>query len=301
MSTETTNLKLKKPSSNDFFNIHDFNDNTDKIDAAIADKADKTDIPTSLPADGGNADTVGGKYATDFLPAERRLDGVANLDTLIETGFYQGNFDKCPPGVPDGQGNVIVLNYNGGKNGESSGWTRQLFISAHFADVWRRNAQNSVWGDWGKINDGGNAATLNNTGYSNFVKYFQNGLLTAEIINDAGYREPYEGDFSNGPAVGLGLSNWWHIKYLKHSGSAGFGMQIASTVDLGIPQIYVRSSHGATWNQWTNIRDGGNAASVGGFYVQHDHAYGMHQIGIQPSDPGVGAPLSHGAICIVYE
>jgi microcystin-dependent protein len=36
----------------------------------LAQKADKSQIPTSLPANGGNADTVDGKHASDFAPAE---------------------------------------------------------------------------------------------------------------------------------------------------------------------------------------------------------------------------------------
>ena len=40
MSTTTTNLGLKKPAANDFYNIQDFNDNADLIDEAVAGKAD---------------------------------------------------------------------------------------------------------------------------------------------------------------------------------------------------------------------------------------------------------------------
>ena len=37
------------------------------IKAELDKKADKSDIPTTLPANGGNADTVDGKHADDFL------------------------------------------------------------------------------------------------------------------------------------------------------------------------------------------------------------------------------------------
>lgn len=36
MATYTENLNLKKPAQTDFYNVDDFNDNADKIDAAIA-------------------------------------------------------------------------------------------------------------------------------------------------------------------------------------------------------------------------------------------------------------------------
>lgn len=40
------------------------------ITAALSEKADTSDIPTSLPANGGNADTVGGKSISDLASAE---------------------------------------------------------------------------------------------------------------------------------------------------------------------------------------------------------------------------------------
>lgn len=45
--------------------------------------AKKTDIPTSLPANGGNADTVDNKHAADFIPATAKgaVGGVAQLDS----------------------------------------------------------------------------------------------------------------------------------------------------------------------------------------------------------------------------
>ena len=40
MATYTENYKLKKPAPEDFADIADLNENTDKIDAALKDKAD---------------------------------------------------------------------------------------------------------------------------------------------------------------------------------------------------------------------------------------------------------------------
>ena len=40
MATYTKNYKLKKPAPEDFADIADLNENTDKIDAALKDKAD---------------------------------------------------------------------------------------------------------------------------------------------------------------------------------------------------------------------------------------------------------------------
>ena len=47
MATYTKNYKLKKPAPEDFADIADLNENTDKIDAALKDKAD---LDESKPA-----------------------------------------------------------------------------------------------------------------------------------------------------------------------------------------------------------------------------------------------------------
>ena len=66
MATETANLKLNKPDVTEFYDLAVQNGNMDKIDHAFENKVDKEDLPTSLPANGGNADTVDNKHAIDF-------------------------------------------------------------------------------------------------------------------------------------------------------------------------------------------------------------------------------------------
>ena len=51
MATETTNYNLKKPAQTDPYNVDDFNDNMDKIDAALKANAAGT-------ANAGNADMI---------------------------------------------------------------------------------------------------------------------------------------------------------------------------------------------------------------------------------------------------
>ena len=65
----TANYNFKKPSLEDGADIQALNDNFDEADNILAAKADKTEIPTALPANGGNADTVDGKHASDFATA----------------------------------------------------------------------------------------------------------------------------------------------------------------------------------------------------------------------------------------
>lgn len=116
MSNKTTNYNLIKPIETEYYNIQNSNDNMDLIDAALKDledkkatkvtlnavketvtnlestKADKTEIPSipsSLPANGGNADTVGGKLPSAFANAvhtHTKADvGLSNVDNTADS------------------------------------------------------------------------------------------------------------------------------------------------------------------------------------------------------------------------
>lgn len=70
MATYTNNLNLKKPESDDFYNVEDFNDNFDILDEEISSKADKmssfvTGNLASLNSSGGLSDS--GYSSASFL------------------------------------------------------------------------------------------------------------------------------------------------------------------------------------------------------------------------------------------
>lgn len=69
MAEYTDNLNLEKQQPNEYISIEGLNSNFDIIDEEVNKKADKTDIPTSLPADGGDADTVNGHTVESNVPA----------------------------------------------------------------------------------------------------------------------------------------------------------------------------------------------------------------------------------------
>ena len=51
MASQTTNLKLTKPSPDDFYNIDDFNNNAEKIDKAFGEQKNTLDtLKTSYDA-----------------------------------------------------------------------------------------------------------------------------------------------------------------------------------------------------------------------------------------------------------
>lgn len=100
--------------------------------------AQKTDIPSSLPANGGNADTVDGLHANDFTQI---IDfGFTETDTKTaisqpgKTTIYRcSKWTDYPSGCHDGQGIVIAINYSGaGTAGVNNMWLKQIFLSAHY-------------------------------------------------------------------------------------------------------------------------------------------------------------------------
>ncbi|WP_455714681.1 hypothetical protein [Anaerosporobacter sp.] len=106
----TTNLGLIKPSETEFINIEDINGNMDKIDQAVGEKANKTDIPTipsSLPANGGNADTVGGKLPSAFA-ATSHTHTKSQITDFTHT-HTKSNITDFPTSLPANGGNADTV------------------------------------------------------------------------------------------------------------------------------------------------------------------------------------------------
>lgn len=110
-------------------------DSLDKIGLKAVLEAVKGKIPTSLPANGGNADTVGGKSADDFAQI---IDfGYNQTDTKIAIGksgkttiFRCTNWTDYPSEFIDSQGTLIAINYAGsGTVGTDNIWFEQFIIN----------------------------------------------------------------------------------------------------------------------------------------------------------------------------
>lgn len=91
MATETTNYKLKKPSTVDVYNIKDFNDNADIIDEAVAAKADAIAANNGFVAgDGASVGTTAGGVAIGEGASTDYSGGAIGYKTTAHSGFSGG-------------------------------------------------------------------------------------------------------------------------------------------------------------------------------------------------------------------
>lgn len=107
--------------------------------------------------------------------------------------------------------------------------------------------------------NGGNADTVDGYHAEQLTRYIW--LLTAETANINNTQTPYIGDIANGEEIGLEPC-WWHILYLPHINTNGYGAQIA--IPLNDPNYlpkYRMAANGA-WGEWKRFADGGNAATA---------------------------------------
>lgn len=172
----TENYKLLKPDREDFYNVGDFNENADILDSAlkalkdklsslaeVAESGDYEDLinkPLSLPANGGNADTVDGKHASDFVEYK---EAVTDLFKVNPNGVCICKWDTATENTPLKAGLTVseagtaIIN-----NAAGSQYTTYLVMPAGSSDIFVAVSVNEeLYGDWKKISDGGNADTVN--------------------------------------------------------------------------------------------------------------------------------------------
>ncbi len=139
------------------------------VNAALAEKANKADLPTELPAKGGNADTVDGKHADEFYPAKATNVEGGDYDTLVNDGIYeiQGNAATPSANAPDG--NNSSNNFYVQVFVHSANWLTQIATSARGdRKQYIRSKENGVWNAWQRIS-AGDAETLGGKSAADFM------------------------------------------------------------------------------------------------------------------------------------
>ena len=294
--------------------------------AAWNGKADLSDIPTTLPANGGNADiakyigTWGspeqyygeqlkmrvlynkfGDYRfglTTDTDNEIRVDYATNADTL--DGKHAAEFAPYHSYAPIYIGDILDITEMGTYSCSVSDCTNLppeivswCYITMHqFRDTGYKHyicmplnnfseILNTIWISseankdssgkliWSRACDGGNADTIDGKHASDFVRRYD-ALLTTDYVSNAAMDMDYKGvvDSDTANSIGLDGSNscWWHIIGLRNTNNDGYGTQIAIPLypsnSNQIPKY--RTSAGTTFQNWSNVADGGNADTVDG-------------------------------------
>lgn len=111
-------------------------------------------------ADGGNADTVDNKHASDFT-STRVIKTQEEVDSIdLESGLYSVQDHE----LMSGKGLFYLLINNKHRNNAGHNYNTQLAIpynSGLMVGVYYRICSDGVWNNWVNVADNGNASTVN--------------------------------------------------------------------------------------------------------------------------------------------
>ena len=302
----------------------------DKVYSALGHKhtkADITDFPTSLPANGGNSTTVNGhtvnsdvptnaKFTDTWRPVETTLTNQ-DLNSITTPGFYSaggGNSVTNKPSDVAHFGLVVIHRASG------SYYTQIIFNDTK---SWRRYCVNGTWGDWSeeKLTDTntwrGIQDNLTSTSTTDSLSANQ-----GKILNDITYqmRSTIIGnktDFNNITEVGcykVQMSPWgdsetYHSPNSYKSSIYSYGLLIVNRalndVENRIIQIYyphnqsdergqilTRMCNNGNWNVWESICKGGlywdKILGKPNTFTPTSHTHSYDDLTSKPSIPSVG-------------
>ncbi len=213
------------------------------------------DITVKAEANGGNADTVDGKHATDFAPSGYGLGGEVALVTsgsandLINTGFYNTTSDVTDLPTSSCWYYLIVMRHHSlNPLTDSKKYTKQLAYSLEPAkdgtNMYERTRYNGVWTAWKQI---ATTAFVQSFFEDNFTIIYPNGGTKdspANVAVNSRYvmDNPFQGYHVMCVAEVYYNSKWGETGYLYSSntgnGSTG-GCGVKATVNNG--QIVVQT------------------------------------------------------------
>ena len=269
------------------------------INAALNNKADLSDIPTSLPANGGNADTIDGKHYSDFVNYLGEITDVDNILNNPEYGdcSYEGIISsnvatsiglssaaatewniKCFRATEGSGFQIAVPIYNGEEHPKYRIATKYGLNGGYFIS----------WGKWKNFSDNGNADTVDGKHASDFMQNL--GILNTGSLLDYVLTMTVSGSlFITGNVTDTPISGLYYgVDVIRHSG--GDYVITATRFNGGGVWTNRYNSGAKKWYGWANVADGGNAASVGG-----------KTITVTDVDPGAGSSLNTGEIVFVTE
>lgn len=233
-----------------------------------ADWADISSKPSSLPANGGNADTVDNLHASDFVRAYRTDNN--NIDSDWGQSFK--TFDPIPSGTPPEQcPNISLLSIS-----EQFNRRKQLAFPYSNDNIYYRRHIDGKFTNWVKLLHSGNSSISNSTitinGRSITVSksdhthsiYAVNenygGFKKEERLPTSGFYQSYisEKDESGGNAP---FKSWTHLINCQHNNTANnYALQIAAGF-FNNNTFKIRVTNDDVDNVWRDIIHSGNIGS----------------------------------------
>ena len=252
------------------------------ITNALNTKANLTDIPTSLPANGGNADTLDGKHASDFALSD-------NPSIEGEIKLLRANNATTTSTIFAWEETARIRNID--PNAEKQTYT-DLIVTPE--GIYTEGFSNGEIKVRKNIADGGNAATLEthhasdfalktdipttlpaNGGNSNTTNHQINhylgqnvDILTYAASDNCPYNLNTKVRIMNSPTCPTNYgynaaeNDFWYDIYKLDN----LWVQIKA-YDVRRNVEFINSCVNGTWSGWIRCNDGGNAATVNGYTV----------------------------------
>ncbi len=213
----------------------------DKIKGHTHKKSDITDFPTTMKANGGNADTVDGKHASEFLSVN---GGTVSGDLVLNGELNVPNDNE--------------IHFGGTVYGSDADFGSSVSANAFIGDGENITNVNAVTvGGFGideLMKDVG-TFTPSSGSPEDFNDLRPNTLCKFQFVagtSQSGFHTPL-GDTET-------KATWYNVlTFGEHDNRI---TQIATLPYSHQRETYIRYKHDSTWSDWKKINDGGNAKTL---------------------------------------
>lgn len=233
--------------------------------------ATKEDIPTTLPANGGNADTLGNRPPEDFANTcnaslDQYLSGksgdIRALAHLLPPGGFSADTSWFTDVAFPMTGTILLTWTRSSYKVDSNTYLYGVLTVRPLAstgDTYICSVYNTkLYTDWQKLNDGGNADTLGGKSASEFLQDI--GGLTSGSLLEYALTLSASGWLVAGPNV-TDTPNPGKTFFVEVRNYDGYLELVAC--QTGANTVSVNNYNRESWFGWHNVSDNGNAASVG--------------------------------------
>lgn len=221
--------------------------------------SDILNFPTSLPARGGNADTVDELHAASFLQ-NLGFWSTGSIKDLILSSSTSGTvfIDNTVSGMP--VDNAYWFGFIDRKITNIIARVVSINNKARYSITYNGSLQ--TWYGWVNETDGGNADTLDGLHASDFPRMMSD-------IADCNSAMEY-GTYNIVPeTLNAPTANYYHL-VVEPAASGAWIKQTAVLCDADASLItpYIRININGTWSGWVRCNDGGNSDTVDGKHAE---------------------------------